>query len=294
MSLDLRTMRYVIAIAEAGGFGQAAERLHVSQPPLSRQIRELERELGVTLFHRRPTRLTAEGHVFVTHARAVLTAVERAVAETRAAAATVTGVVRVGCGPMSGATDMPALIAAVADRQPGVRLDVVELWDTDLGAALVAGEIDIAVGWHLPGGGGALTSRVLRCDRYVAVVSDAHRFADRKVLSLRDFRGETFRFLPRRYAPHYYDSVLAALRSTGEDFTVWENPMPGLRYYGDRSAGFHMLPASMARSLPAGLRCVPLDDDLPPVEVRIVWRPGAGHAVETVVALALSNTYSIT
>lgn len=280
-------MRYVIAIAEAGGFGPAAERLHVSQPPLSRQIRQLERELGVELFHRRPTRLTAQGHVFVKHARAVLADVERAVAETRAAASSVTGVVRIGCGPMSGATDMPALIAAVADAQPGIALDVVELWDTDLGAAVIGGEVDIAVGWHLPAGG-EVTRKVLRRDEYLAVIPDGHRLADRKAVSLTDFRGETFRFLPRRYAPHYYDRVLAALRSTGEDFPVWENPMPGLRYYGDLSAGFNMLPVSMTRALPGGMRCIPLTDRLPAAELHIVWRPGAGHAVETVVALAVS------
>jgi hypothetical protein len=105
-------------------------------------------------------------------------------------------------------------------------------------------------------------------------------------VSLRDLRGEIFRFLPRRFAPHYYDAVLAALRSTGEDFPLWENPFPGLRYFGDlRSGGFNLLPTSISRSLPAGVHCLRLNDDLPMIALEAVWRPGAGRAVEAVAAL---------
>ena len=285
MSIDLRMMRYVVAIAETGGFQLAAERLHMSQPPLSRQIRELERELGVTLFHRRPTRLTAEGHVFVKHARAVLADVERAIAETRAARGPEAGTVRVGCGPMSGTTDIPALSAAVRARHPGITLEPVELWDNDLAAALIAGEIDIALGWGLAIGG-ELARRVVRREPYLVAVADGHRLAGRDAVALSDLRGDTFRFLPRRFAPHYYDAVLSALRSTGEDFPLWENPFPGLRYFGDlREGGFNLLPVSISRSLPAGVHCLRVTDDLPMIALEVVWRPGAGRAVEAVAAL---------
>lgn len=171
-------MRYVIAIAETGGFALAAERLHMAQPPLSRQIRDLERELGVALFHRRPTRLTAEGHVFVEHARAVLADVERAVAETRAAAGAVTGVVRLGCGPLSGSTDIPRLVSAVAAQHPGIAVEVTETWDPALASALIAGDVDLAVGWHLAVGG-ELARKVLRREPYVVIVADDHRLAGR-------------------------------------------------------------------------------------------------------------------
>jgi len=281
-------MRYVIAIAETGGFQRAAERLHMAQPPLSRQIRDLERELGVALFHRRPTRLTAEGHVFVKHARSVLADVERAVAETRAAAAagSVTGVVRLGCGPMSGSTDTPRLVAAITAKHPGIVVEVCESWDTALASALIAGDVDIAVGWHLAIGG-ELARRLLRREPYVVVVADGHPLADRGTVALSELRGETFRFLPRRFAPNYYDAVLAALRSSGEDFRVWENPLPGLRHFGDiRSDGFHLLPASIGGALPAGLTCLTVADEIPPAELEMVWRPGAGRAVEAVAAMA--------
>ncbi|MCV7284570.1 LysR family transcriptional regulator [Mycolicibacterium wolinskyi] len=288
MSIELRTMRYVIAIAEAGGFQRAAEQLHMAQPPLSRQIRELERELGVALFHRRPTRLTAEGHVFVKHARAVLAEAERTVAETRAAGGAAAGVVRVGCGPMSGSTDVPALVHAVAARHPGVVIEVSELWDTALCSALVSGEVDVAIGWHLSVGG-ELARCVLRREPYVVVVADDHPLAGRTAVKLHEFAGDTFRFLPRRFAAAYYDAVLRAVRSTGVEFAVWENPLPGLRHFGDlHTGGFNVLPTSISRSLPAGLTCLTILDDLPPAELAMVWRPGTGKAVEAVAATARS------
>jgi DNA-binding transcriptional LysR family regulator len=286
MSIELRTMRYVIAIAETGGFQRAAAQLHMAQPPLSRQIRALERELGVALFHRRPTRLTAEGHVFVKHARAVLADVDRAVAETRGAAGSQAGVVRLGSGPMSGSTDVPRIVAAVNRKHPGITLEAVESWDTDLVTALIAGDVDIAIGWHL-GTGGELIRRVLRRERYVVVVTEDHRLADRPSVALADLRGESFRFLPRKFAPDYYDAVLTAVASTGEEFTVWENPLPGLRYFGDLGAGgFHVLPMSISRSLPAALRCLPISDEIPPAELVMIWRSGAGQAVEAVASAA--------
>jgi DNA-binding transcriptional LysR family regulator len=286
MSIELRTMRYVIAIAECGGFERAAERLHMSQPPLSRQIRELERELGVALFHRRPTRLTAEGHVFVQWARAITADVDRAVAETRAASGHLVGEVRLGCGPMSRSTDVPDLVAAVIEQHPGLSVEAVESWDTELASALRSGDIDLALGWHLPTGPDVV-SRDLRADPYVVVVAESHRLTRRDAVALRDLRGDTFRFLARRFAPDYHDAILAAIRSTGEDFDVWENPSPGLRYFGDlTSGGFHVLPRSITRSLPAGVRALPITDELPPAVLRIAWRAGARRSVEAVASVA--------
>ena len=251
-------MRYVIAIAEAGGFQLAAQRLHMSQPPLSRQIRELERELGVALFHRRPTRLTAEGHTFVKHARAILADVDRAIAETRCASEAQTGVVRVGCGPMSGSTDMPRLVAAVRERHPHIELRVSEMWDTALSTALISGEVDIAIGWQLSIEG-QWARGVLRREPLVVVVSDEHRLAREPAVRLLDLSGDTLRFLPRHFAPAYYDAVLAAVRAGGVEFAVWENPFPGLRYFGDLgSDGFHVLPLPMSTALPAGVRVLPI------------------------------------
>ncbi|MFG1942948.1 LysR substrate-binding domain-containing protein [Nonomuraea sp. NPDC048826] len=287
MPVDLRLMRYVIAIAEAGGFEAAAERLHMTQPPLSRQIRDLERELGVPLFHRRPTRLTEAGQVFVESARQVLADAEHAVERTREAAGLSSGVVRVGYTVTTAFDEMPKLFDAMRSRHPGIQVDAREAWDAELTAAAEAGELDVLLGRHLPVPAGFGTA-VLRTEDFVVVVGAGHRLAARRSVSLRDLRGETLRFFPRRFAPHYHDRVLAALASTGETFEVWENPLPGLRNLNLhlRQDGFMFLPGSIARLLPAGIACLAVADELPPIELAVSWNRRGTRAVTALVHAA--------
>ncbi|MFC7583972.1 LysR family transcriptional regulator [Nonomuraea antimicrobica] len=195
MPVDLRLMRYVIAVAEAGSFEAAAERLHMTQPPLSRQIRDLERELGVDLFHRRPTRLTEAGRVFVEEARDVLASAEQAVERTRRAAGVDHGAVRVGYTVTTAFDEMPKLFAAMRARHPGIRVEAREAWDAELIAAATDGELDVLLGRHLAVPPTWL-SAVLRREEFVVVVGAGHRLAGRDRVSLREFRGETLRFFP--------------------------------------------------------------------------------------------------
>lgn len=286
MPVDLRLMRYVIAIAESGGFEAAAERLHMTQPPLSRQIRDLERELGVTLFHRRPTRLTEAGRVFVESARQVLAEAERTVERTRRAAGVARGSVRAGYTVTAAFDEMPKLFAAMRARHPGIHLDAREAWDADLTAAAEDGELDVLLGRHLPVPAGFGTE-VLRSEDLVVIVGAGHRLAGRDRVALRELRGETLRFFPRRLAPHYHDRVLAALHGTGETFEVWENPLPGLRNLRSlREDGFMLLPRSVAGQLPSGVACLTVTDELPPMELKISWRRGSGPAVTALVHTA--------
>lgn len=297
MPLDLRLMRYVIAVAETGGFQAAAERLHIAQPPLSRQIRALEGELGVALFERRPTRLTGAGRAFVDAARETLAAAERTVAVTRRAARTATGTVRVGYGPTTAHSEMPLLLAALAEAHPEVTVEVVEAWDPELVDGLRTGGLDAALGRHLPTPPDcrALT---LRTEAYVAVVHAGHRHAGRGAVALSDLRGETFRFLARDLAPGYHDAVLAAARGTGEDFPVWHNPVPGLRnHLGVLTDGFMLLPRSVAEHLLPGAARLTVTDPLPPVPLQLIHRgptdaPALAALVRTARGLAAAEGWN--
>jgi len=121
MAIDLRLMRYVIAVAEEGGFQRAADRLLMAQPPLSRQIRDLERELGVTLFERRPVvRLTEAGRVFVESARTILAESDRLVERTLLASRGEYGTIRVGYIYSAVFETLPQLVAAMSRSHPGV------------------------------------------------------------------------------------------------------------------------------------------------------------------------------
>ncbi|MGI5150238.1 LysR family transcriptional regulator [Plantactinospora sp. CA-294935] len=287
MPIELRLIRYVIAVAEAGGFEAAAERLHMTQPPLSRQIRELERQLGVDLFHRRPTRLTEAGRVFVESARELLIEAERTVERTRRAGRAEGGQVRVGYTVTTAFEEMPKLFAAMRDRHPGIRLDAWEAWDVDLSTALHEGELDVVLGRHLPVPTTYQRTR-LRPDPYAVVVGAGHRLARRRTVALSDLRGETLLFFPRRLAPHYHDTVLAALRSSGETFDVWENPLPGLRNLNLnlRDQGFMFLPWSLGRQLPNGVACLSTADELPTIDLEIAWRRHPSPPVRALVDTA--------
>ncbi|MGP4114509.1 LysR family transcriptional regulator [Streptomyces sp. 4N509B] len=290
MSIDLRLMRYVIAVADTGGFERAAAQLHMAQPPLSRQIAALERELGIALFLRRPTRLTPAGRVFVAAARETLQAAERTVALTRQAARRAEGTVRLGYGPTTASTETPLLIAAMADAHPLVRVQARELWDTELTASLRSGETDAALGRHLAAPDGC-TVLPLRREDYVAAVHPRHRLAHRREIALRELRGESLRVFARDLAPDYYEAVLVAAGSTGESFPVWENPVPGLRNdFGVHDSGFMLLPRSVAASLPE-VSVLSLSDDLPAVTLELVLaetaeRPATPSVPSPLAALA--------
>ncbi|PXY28912.1 hypothetical protein BAY59_14710 [Prauserella coralliicola] len=187
MAVELRLMRYVIAISEAGSFEAAAARLHMTQPPLSRQIRELERELGVELFHRRPTRLTSAGEVFVASAKEILAATDQLVRDVRAEGDAHYDTVRVGYTLTTAFSEMPALVAFLRDHHAGIVVDAHEAWDTELTAALDEGRLDVVIGRFVSVPRSCRT-RGLRRDRFAIVVGAGHPLAGEDSVSLTDRR----------------------------------------------------------------------------------------------------------
>ncbi|MEV6008804.1 LysR family transcriptional regulator [Streptomyces sp. NPDC051976] len=287
MAIDLRLMRYVVAVAEEGGFQRAAERLVMAQPPLSRQIRELERTLGVTLFERRPVvRPTEAGRVFVESARAILADSDRLIERTVLAGRGELGTVRVGYIYSAVFETLPRLVAAMGEAHPGVTVDVSEGWSPELDAALLADTCDIALSRDLPQRP-EYRSEPLRRERLVAVVADGHPLARQGRAGLREFAGQRFCHPPRRLAPDRYDFMAAALERTGETFTFWENPIHGLGHLDLQDGrSFALVSGSAAGRVPLGTTTVALTDDLPPLDLRMVWKrdntsPALGLLIST-------------
>jgi DNA-binding transcriptional LysR family regulator len=280
MSVDLRLMRYVIAVADEGGFQNAARKLNMAQPPLSRQIRDLERQLGVRLFERRPTRLTDAGRQFVAGARRVVEDADRLVRElSRGDLDEITGTVRVGYLPAAGLDTVPMLAEAVAAAHPGITVEPVSHWAPD--RALLDGEVEVVLTRCAPHHA-RLARRVLRKERLVALLPATHPKANAGGVALRDLRGHTFCYFPRRRAPAYHDAVLAALSSTGESFTVWEHPIP------NDPLNFTVIPSSTASHVPDGLAAVPITDPLPDFDLELLWNARtADPATEAVAETAL-------
>lgn len=145
--MDLRQLRYFVQIAETGNFSRAAEYLHIAQPSLSQQIRNLEDDLGVELFkrHARGVTLTDLGHQFYDHARRILLGVERARDVIQAHSNNPTGKISVGL-PTSAARNFSLpLFRAIAERQPNLTLHLVEAMSGYLDDFMQAGRLDVAL-----------------------------------------------------------------------------------------------------------------------------------------------------
>src|SRR5437764_3052279 len=144
--MELRHLRYFVAVAEEGGFSRAARRLHVVQPTLSMQIRDLENELGGPLFDRgsRQTRLTPAGQAFLGEARQVLAQAERAQVAARRALRGETGSVRIGAaGAAVFGGILTGRIRAFHAARPLVQIELREATPDTQRAAILAGELDV-------------------------------------------------------------------------------------------------------------------------------------------------------
>jgi DNA-binding transcriptional LysR family regulator len=192
--VELRHLRYFRAVAEELHFGRAAERLHIAQPPLSQQIRQLERELEVSLFTRstRRVELTAAGEAYLKRAVAVLDAVDDAGQQARRIAKGVEGHLTIGCVGSATYSVLPRLVRALRDELPHVEISIRgEMLAPAQLDALRAGDVDIAL-LRPPVDDPAIRVEVLRRDRLIAALPAEHPLAQRDLLRVGDLRGEDF------------------------------------------------------------------------------------------------------
>lgn len=190
--MELRQLRYAIAVAEERHFTRAASRLHVAQSALSHQVQQLENELGTALFTRtsRRVELTDAGQAFVLRAREVLAATERLRGDVAATADAVTGTLRIGTITTLTQIDLAAHLRAFLDAHPGVDVHVVSSMSESIVAQVESGELDLGfIGlWHTRPRAG-LTARVLGTEQLVAVVGRDHPWATRTTVTLLDLAG---------------------------------------------------------------------------------------------------------
>jgi DNA-binding transcriptional LysR family regulator len=190
--MELRHLRYFVAVAEERHFGRAAERLHMAQPPLSQQIRQLERELGLELLTRTTRRvdLTAAGAAYLARAREILRAVDDAGAEAARIAAGRVGRLRVGCVGSATYSLLPALARALRAELPDVEFSFQgEMLSPDQATALYDDHLDLGLMRPMPETAG-LTITHVRRERLLVAVPREHRLAGRRRLRVTDLDGE--------------------------------------------------------------------------------------------------------
>jgi len=195
--LAIRHLRYFLAVAEAGSFSRAADRLGISQPSVSQQMRDLEASLRVSLFQRRGKRilLTSSGLVFQEHARAVLRQLETFLEELNSGPGELRGSLRLGIIPVLNVPLVPELLGLFGAAHPGVSLIVEEISSTEIETALEEGRMDVGLGFitrHSPN----LRYERLCTDEFTVVVSEGHPWARRRVVDFSKLHQERLLQLP--------------------------------------------------------------------------------------------------
>lgn len=214
--MELRHMRYFEAVGNELSFSRAAEKLHMAQPPLSRQIRQLEAELGAPLLDRRarPMKLTAAGRFFFEQTTQTLGRIREAADGARRIAKGQLTWLSVGFVPSTLYRWLPDLIKRYRSAMSDVELGLSELTTIQQVEALKAGRIDVGFG-RLQIDDPAIAGEIVMKERLVIALSTRHRLCSRKRVSLAQIAGEPIILYPARPRPSYADEVLKIFRSRG-------------------------------------------------------------------------------
>jgi DNA-binding transcriptional LysR family regulator len=215
--MELRHLRYAIAVAEELHFARAARRLRIAQPPLSQQIKALEQELGVRLFdrsHRRVT-LTDAGAAFITEARRTVASAEHATDVARRAARGELGRLAVGYVASVSYELLPAILRAFRKRAPAVTLALAELSSAEQTRALVNGSLQVGFVRRPPAVEPGLAGTVVRKEPIVVALPRDHALASLRVLRVRDLERVPFVLFPARPRPSWADVTIDLCRRAG-------------------------------------------------------------------------------
>jgi DNA-binding transcriptional LysR family regulator len=213
--VELRHIRYFLAVAEHLNFREAAQRLHIAQPPLSRQIRQLEEDLRVELFarDRRHVELTKAGHAFLKEARKLMVQAGYAVESARQAQRGNTGIIKIGIGSGLGGT-VNQVVFEFRKQSPAIEIECRDIFSSFQNDALRRREID--VGFLRP----PIDQAVLDCELlyeegFVVVMPKSHRLAKRKAVRMHDIADEPLIVFSRNYSNSLYDRILGLYNRHG-------------------------------------------------------------------------------
>jgi len=291
--VELRHLRYFVAVAEELHFRRAAERLHVAQPAVSEQIRKLEEQLGVRLFDRtqRSVALTDAGAALLTEAYRVLRQAETARVAARNASNRPG--LRMGYVPTALRASIPRTLRHLAGAMPNLQTTIEPGAGLDLVAAVRAGELDAAVvSLPLPTAGVHVTP--LGEQRAVAVFPVDHEHAVKPHVALERIAPERIVVLPRDADRPLYDAVLAACWAAGISPTLIEMPdghVDRILLAVASGAGMAILPECVAeRYAEAGVRFVPLEGESPALTTGIISPSHTDHLPTAALLRAASRT----
>jgi DNA-binding transcriptional LysR family regulator len=280
--MELRHLRYFVTVAEELHFGRAAQRLHLSQPPLSMQIKALEQELGARLLERTQRRvaLTPAGEVFLKEAREILSRVEQATANAQRAARGEVGELTIGFVTIADYNLLPQTLSTFRACHPGIRLILREATSDVQLQQLIDQRMD--VGFIVP----PVTDERLAVlpllrEPLVAALPAQHRLARRRgPLELARLRDLPFILFPRHMAQGLYDGIVSFCRQAGFSPRVEQEAvqMQTIVSLVSSGLGVALIPASLRHLARTGVVYRTLRETGPSTEIALAWRVGDERA----------------
>lgn len=274
--MNLRDLDYVVAVADTGHFGEAAQRCHVSQPTLSTQVRKLEEELGLPVFERgsRGTTPTVAGQAIIAQARVVLGEVAKLRELAQATTEPLAGSLRLGVIPTAGPYLLPHLLPALKRRWPKLRLQLKEAMTARLLEQLHRGELDAAI-LSRPFDERALASADIGDEPFMVALPPDHRLAKQNELQPGQLAGETVLMLEAGHCLLEQSSALAKLLDLRPHDEVQAASVESLRQMVSIGLGCAIIPAFAGRGpfaagAPIALR--PLSDRAASRRLTLAWR----------------------
>jgi DNA-binding transcriptional LysR family regulator len=290
--MELRHLRYFVAVAEEKSFTQAAKRLGIKQPPLSLQIRKLEKEMGTQLLYRgtRSVELTSTGRLFLEEARAILHHVEQAKTDVRRRARGETGRVNVGFGVGTQFHPLvPAIIREYGAHYPEVLMCPQANGSVLLNARLRAGTIDVAFIYLPTDHGDGLVTEIIAEEPFVAVLPIEHSLSRSASLHLSALADEKLLIFSRELNPASYDAIVAAIERTGFTPKLGQTASLNIATLPMVAAGlgWSVVPQSFDRILSDDVAYLRIDDDMPSATIAVAHRRNErSAAVQNFVACA--------
>lgn len=280
--MELRHLRYFVAVAEELHFGHAAKRLHMAQQPLSRQIRHLESELNVLLFHRtkRTVRLTEAGKAFWQEAQKTLRQAERAIAVAQQVDQGEAGHLQIGfTGPILNSV-LPAIVRQFRHRYPDIHLELNRLSTEEQVTALLNQTIQVGL-LHPPIAAPSLASEVIYREPLIAAIPDIHPLAKEvsEAISIKDLANEPFILFPRQVGPTLHDAITSFCQQSGFSPTVVQEAFPQQTILGLVASGLgvSLIHASVECIQQRGVVTRPIREITPQLESAIVWASDTPH-----------------
>lgn len=273
--MELRHLRYFSVLADELHFGRAAQRLAISQPPLSVAIRQLEESIGARLFERnsKEVRLTAAGAALRESARQLLHRSEEIVREARDVASGSAGHLRIGFVGAMLYRGLPQALRAFRRRHPGVRISLMEMNSAEQMAELLHDRLDLGfVHTHrMPQG---LQQRLLLTEPFVCCLPARHALARRRVVAIADLQAQPFILFARSASPDYHERILSICAGAGYQPEVRHEVRHWLAAVSlvSQDMGVALVPEALKRSVLKGAVFRPLQEAVAQSEAYGVWR----------------------